>query len=82
MMLTTKERKKIKRIKKTEKQKEEQDKIRLGLIQAPGTQSKTLRFCCGPFLFPLIFAFNPTILLWSFPFPAYFRLFLDPSTYP
>ena len=36
MMLTAKERKKIKRIKKTEKQKEEQDKIRLGLIQAPG----------------------------------------------
>lgn len=35
MMLTAKERKKIKRIKKTEKQKEEQDKIRLGLMQAP-----------------------------------------------
>ncbi len=35
MMLTAKERKKIKRIKKVEKQKEEQDKIRLGLMQAP-----------------------------------------------
>ena len=35
MMLTEKERKKIKRMKKVEKAKEIQDKIRLGLIAAP-----------------------------------------------
>lgn len=35
MMLTQKERKKMKRMKAVEKQKEEQDKVRLGLMQAP-----------------------------------------------
>lgn len=37
MMLTQKEKKKIKRIQKKEKQREEADKIRLGLIEPPGT---------------------------------------------